>query len=171
MKQGISYRNKKLNYIIASALGIIICLVYWFGGMRRYENTFSDSIITALTVPGKGSPEIVLALTSQRCLKEAELYYNMGWPWNRAIYSKLVRFLKLSGARLIIDDSFYSNKSVFRTPSEYNEKKITRDDRIFSEAIESAGNVIIGYYCSRSSVGRSLALQARSRRFDPDRLH
>lgn len=126
-----------INIFIAITIGLAFSAIYWTGSMRDYENIISDYMIKKLTNPEEASSKIVFAMTSQRCLNEAKIYYNIGWPWKRAAYAKIIRFLKLSGAKLIVFDSIFSEKSVFQD--------IDNDDKEFAKAVKQAGNVIIGY--------------------------
>jgi len=134
----------KFNLTIIILITIIVSVIYMFGGMRKYENTLSDFISTRFTDSTKASSnKIVFVLLSQKCLNEADKPpYNMGWPWKRTIYGKIVRYLKLSGAKLIVFTTLFSERSVYR------DKLIDGypiDDLEFAREIKEAGNVILPY--------------------------
>ncbi len=107
------FKHIKPEFFVILLLGIILATAYKFGWMQRWENIISDYIVTSTTNPKKANKAIILANTTDRCLKEGELYYNIGHPWPRATFDKLYRYLKLSGAELSVVDSIYTERSVY----------------------------------------------------------
>ncbi len=126
-----------IDRIAVLILASLLIIIYSFSGFRKVENLFLDSIVTNFTDPSEASTEIVYAMTTDRSLKEAEKLYQMGWPWRRDTYSKLIKFLNDSKADVIVFDSVFSEKSVYTYAGE-------PDDSNFAKAMKSAGNVIIG---------------------------
>ncbi len=156
VKKGL-HRPLGLNLSIALVIAVILSAFYWSGTMRRIENDFSDLIIRTFTNTDEAGSQVVFALTSQQCLDDGVKYYDMGWPWKRAIYGKLIRFLNLSGARLIVFDSIFSEKSVSNSPG-------VNDDKQFARSIREAGNVIIGFHFTSSEKGSKKVSEAKKQK-------
>lgn len=55
------------------------------------------------------------------------------WPWNRDKHAKIINFLKLYKAKIIVFDIFFSNA----------DKEHLQSDREFAQAIKNAGNVFL----------------------------
>ncbi len=114
-------------------LGFFLSFIYAMGGFRHYENIFSDIISTWMVNEEDAGNNIVYAMTSQRCLNEGEKYYNMGWPWKRESYAKITNYLYKSGAKLVVYDSIYTERSRYTYTWEKNKeftkllKKITNN--------------------------------------------
>ncbi|MDH4128248.1 MAG: CHASE2 domain-containing protein [Spirochaetota bacterium] len=139
------------NLLIALVIGIIFVIFYEFGLMRRIENPLVDAIVRSFT-KSEYSPErisekdkVVYLMTSQRSLKEMDNYYDMGFPWARKTYSKVINFLKLSGVKVIGFDAVYSESSVYR----FQEDK-TGDDGALSIALKGSKESIIGFQFSKT---------------------
>jgi adenylate cyclase len=64
------------------------------------------------------------------------------WPWPRRFHAELIRHLKAAGARLIVFDV------IFAEPGE------PEDDRLFAEAIQEAGNVVLAATMEVSETSR-----------------
>ncbi|MDH4127983.1 MAG: CHASE2 domain-containing protein [Spirochaetota bacterium] len=134
--------------------------------LDKKDITEVTTILKSLSyAPGKNSL-VVYAIISTGSLKLAESLYDMGWPWRRETYGKIVNFLDKSGASVFIFDFIYSEKSVYRSkpieksnfPTIYNEiqkidktiNKIYRDDdddNHFSKFISNTkkGSTIFGF--------------------------
>ncbi|MDH4129430.1 MAG: CHASE2 domain-containing protein [Spirochaetota bacterium] len=122
-----------VKYIIISiVIGSVLSYLHLSILTKRYENIFSDFLVRIMAEPNKISDKIVYTLTDNEDLYNAQKYYNMGWPWKRAIYAKLLRFLNLCGAKSIVFDSIFTEKSP------YSEE----DDKIFSSEINRSKNII-----------------------------
>ncbi len=141
---------KPLAIKLTISLIIVISLttVYQFGGMRRIENLMADTIVTRFTDKNKAGKKVVYVLTSQRSLNEMDdpKTYNMGYPWRRAIYAKLVNYLNLAGAKVIAFDAFYSERTAYRRDDD-------KDDEIFSKSLMENKNVIIGFEFGKTPSG------------------
>ncbi len=124
------------------------------GYMRNYENIINDFIQKEFTDSTKASDKIVFVLISQNDLSLAQDRYKMGWPWKREFYGKVVHFLKQAGAKLIIFDILFTEKSIHRimnTPS----TEYTKDDLLFAKSIGDSNNVIIPYYFTNKKTANS----------------
>ncbi len=142
-KQKRSKKQLVLNMIIAVVIAAVLVIAYQSGFMKKVEYMGGDFITTNFKKKNAGK-NIVYAMTSQRCITTAAKKYNMGWPWKRATYDKLVRFLKLCGAKLTVFDSVMSEKSVYKCKNQGN------DDEYFAIGMKDTKNVIIGYIFSTS---------------------
>jgi adenylate cyclase len=72
-------------------------------------------------------PELLIVGIDEHSFQEMR----RAWPWPRRFHAELIRRLKAAGARLIVFDVLFAD------PTD------PEDDRLFSEAIGEAGNVIL----------------------------
>ncbi len=133
---------KPLAIKLTISLIIVISLTtaYQFGGMRQIENLIADAIVTSLTDKDKAGKKVVYVMTSQRSLNEMNdpKTYNMGYPWRRAIYTKVINYLNLADAKVIAFDALYSERSAYRRDDDH-------DDEIYSQSLKENKNVVIGF--------------------------
>ncbi|MDH5682143.1 MAG: CHASE2 domain-containing protein, partial [Spirochaetota bacterium] len=116
----------------------LITLLYIIGWFTRIENMYLDAMTNTLTdTTVKIESKVVYSNTSDSCFKEAESHYQMGWPWKRASYNKIIDFVKQSGGKLTVFDATSTEKSVYSYLG-------LNDDEDFARFIQKSGNVIYG---------------------------
>ncbi len=100
-----------IDRIAVVLVSIFLISIYIPGWMKRIENIAGDSIVRTFSDRKKVGSHLVFANTSQNDLEIAQKLYGIGWPWPRAIYSRLIRFMNRAGARLIVFDSTFTESS------------------------------------------------------------
>ncbi len=91
-------------------------------------------------------PEIIIVGIDENSFQDLR----KAWPWPRRFHAQLIRYLKASGARLIVFDV------IFAEPSD------PKEDQDFADAILEAGNVILATTIERSEnthVSRQILVQ------------
>jgi adenylate cyclase len=94
--------------------------------------TFSDA--------NQASDDIVLVVISPVSLKQADKRMDMGWPWRRATYSKACDFLRLSGAKVVAFNMFFTETSIYKACNEVD------DDIKFASSVENINKSYIGAF-------------------------
>ncbi|MDH4127982.1 MAG: CHASE2 domain-containing protein [Spirochaetota bacterium] len=99
----------------------------------------------------KNNSLIIYVVTSNRSLKQVEKIYDMGYPWRRKYYGKIVNFLTDSGVKLILIDAIYSERSIYRSSEHPNKDgcyKKEDDDSLFAYSLRKSGIVVSGFLFS-----------------------
>ncbi len=137
---------KFIKPVILSTLTIILIIpLYLNGNFRSLDNIISDFIVKKWTAKNNLSQEIVLLLLSQDDLTKAQKEYQIGWPWKREMFAKVIDFLNYAGAKLIIFDYIFTEKSVYNI-KHTSINDMPNDDIVFSNAIKQSKNVVLPFY-------------------------
>jgi adenylate cyclase len=107
------------------------------GVFEPYELKTFDLMMQYLSKKS-GSPDIVIVEVDQGSLNSLKKE-GITWPWPRQVYSPIIDFLSLAGAKAVFLDI------LFTEPSSYGEE----DDMIFAESIKRAGNVYLSFFLSK----------------------
>jgi CHASE2 domain-containing sensor protein len=65
------------------------------------------------------------------------------WPWPRRYHAQLVTRLKKAGARVVVLDIGFNDYSGAIRNAQTGEVKLSTDDQMLADAMESAGNVVL----------------------------
>ncbi|MDH5681325.1 MAG: adenylate/guanylate cyclase domain-containing protein, partial [Spirochaetota bacterium] len=137
MKKAVEAVFKIESLLFVLIVGFIT-FFYVIGWFTRIENMYLDAMTNNLTdTTVKVESAVVYSNTSDSCFKEAEIYYQMGWPWKRTSYNKIIDFVKQSGGKLTVFDATSQEKSVYSYLG-------LNDDENFARFMKEAGNVIYG---------------------------
>src|SRR5258706_1288568 len=90
--------------------------------------------------PRRADPGIVAVVVDQKSLDKVAAPrtaggLEQGWPWPRHFYAGLVRYLVASGARAVVFDFLFSERSI------YTQLGVAEDDTAFAEA--SSGQRVV----------------------------
>ncbi|MBF0499118.1 MAG: diguanylate cyclase [Candidatus Riflebacteria bacterium] len=119
------YRSWEL--VAGLLCGALFALLFLQGIFTGLENLLID---TRFKIRPIESPSKALVLVS---ITDDSIKRLGAWPWPRALHARILSILKAAGAKVVAFDV------MFREPSQIDEN----DDRIFADAIASAGNVIL----------------------------
>ena len=120
-----------------------ISILYIGGAFQSAHHAVSDLLQTHFTAVPSESPIVYLLITDAGLI-EAEEVDGISWPWPRSAYAEAIRFLKDAGAKEIVFDMIFTERSVLGMD----------DDIAFGNAIEEAG-VILATLSSQSQSGMS----------------
>jgi adenylate cyclase len=131
------------KFIRGIAVGIVAFLVaftfYNLKIFRSLEWKSWDLRLRLFSSPSNASKDIVLFFVDQYSLDVYEKQQGLPWPWPRQIYSAVVKYLERGGAKACVFDLTLSENSRYGI----------EDDKIFSEAIAQAKNVLLTFFLSR----------------------
>ncbi len=99
-----------------------------------------------LRSPSPPPPELLIIAIDEHSFQDLK----KAWPWPRSYHAKIIRKLKAAGARLIVFDVLFA------------EPTNPEDDRLLTEAIREAGNVILATtleYSESAQVTREILVQ------------
>ncbi|MDQ6967445.1 MAG: adenylate/guanylate cyclase domain-containing protein [Mariprofundaceae bacterium] len=116
----------------------VLAFFYMVGAFHSAHNTVSDLLQTHFTAVPHDKPVVYLLITDASLI-EAEEVDGISWPWPRSAYVEAIRFLKAAGAKEIVFDMIFTERSVYGV----------EDDIGFGNAIEQAG-IILATLSSRS---------------------
>lgn len=124
-------RSVSVAIIIALYIGIIASEIYSLKYLYQLQSFLTDQLIVVrLTdrhkntkivtqkdkkLRPKNDSLIIFGLISSTALKNGETFYNMGYPWRRKTYADLIEFFNRCGAKNIVFDILFNEKSVYRT--------------------------------------------------------
>ncbi len=131
------FNKTAITIIIVFVFSVVYSAFYLAGSFEKYDNSITDFIMTHSNNQDKVSDKIVYLVQDDECIEKAAQKYNMGYPWKRSAFARLINFLRLAGAKVIVMDYFFSEKSVYQN--------YEPDDLIFVESISKANNVILPY--------------------------
>ncbi|MCX7739306.1 MAG: adenylate/guanylate cyclase domain-containing protein [Hydrogenothermaceae bacterium] len=110
-------------------LSILITLIFYLSPMLDWLETKSFDMRVKLTLSTQKAPEeVVIILIDEPTLKMMDSLYGR-WPWPREIHGDVIKFLSLGGAKAVVYDILFTEKS-----EQYQ-------DSILAEATKEAGNV------------------------------
>lgn len=137
-------RQKVLRgLLIGLAAFAVAVAAHWSGALRTLEWKSWDLRLSLWSDPARADKDIVILLIDQYSLDFFEKEQGLSWPWPRQLYSAVVDFLKLGGARAVFFDLVLSESS----------RSGVEDDQDFAAAMARAGNVFLSLSLSRGQAG------------------
>jgi adenylate cyclase len=132
--------QKKITRGILVGVGafLIAFIFYQFEIFRPLEWKSWDLRLRLFSSPSKASKDIVFFFIDQYSLDVYEKQQGLPWPWPRQIYSAVVQYLQRGGAKACVFDLTLSENSRYGI----------EDDKIFSEAMAQAKNVLLTFFLS-----------------------
>jgi len=132
---------KKLTRGILVGVGafLIAFIFYQFEIFKPLEWKSWDLRLHFLSSPSKANKDIVLFFIDQDSLDVYEKQQGLPWPWPRQIYSAVIKYLERGGAKACVFDLTLSENSRYGV----------EDDKVFSEAMAQAKNVLLTFFLSR----------------------
>ncbi len=106
--------NKLSSFIIVSLLSSLLAFTLIKSGLLdNIEKRTWDWRVQALANRTTADPKIKLILIDQASLEFFAEHESIFWPWPRSIYSRIVDFLKLAGAKVVAFDIMFSESSLY----------------------------------------------------------
>jgi len=128
-------RRRRLVWGIFGWSGLLLLLLPFLltGRLDLVEYRGLDWLHRHFPDKSRLSRDIVIVYIDQKSIDAFRREMNIGWPWPRDFYGRVVQFLAAAGVRAIVFDATYSEPSVFA--NDYN------DDQAFAEAMTASGRV------------------------------
>ncbi len=122
-------RKNRIRIFLASALvSIVSVAIFFYFGLLDYFRMQPFDLMTKIArKDSRISDNIVVILIDETTLKAMDPVVGR-WPWPRWVHAEVIRFLKDAGAKAIIFDILFTERS--------------EDDKFLAEATKYAGNVI-----------------------------
>ncbi|MBN4061349.1 adenylate/guanylate cyclase domain-containing protein [bacterium AH-315-G11] len=89
----------------------VLSILYIGGTFQSAHHVISDLLQTHLT-PTLSEKPVVYLLITDASLIEASEEDGISWPWPRSAYAEAIRFLKEAGAKEIVFDMIFTERSV-----------------------------------------------------------
>jgi adenylate cyclase len=132
MKDG-DLRRWLRGAVIGLGAGIVALAAFHLPLAETYENRTFDVRSRLFADRGRADPGIVAVVIDQKSLDAVAAPrgsggLEQGWPWPRDFHAALVRYLSAAGARAIVFDLVFSERSI------YTQVGVADDDTAFAEA-------------------------------------
>ncbi len=137
MKGGVPRRWLR-GAVIGLGAGVVAFAATYLPLIETYEHRTFDLRTRFFADSHRADPGIVAVVVDQKSLDEIAAPGNgveKGWPWPRDFHAGLVSYLAASGARAIVFDFVFSERSI------YTQERILGDDVAFAEA--SSGSRVV----------------------------
>ncbi|ATX82131.1 adenylate cyclase [Mariprofundus ferrinatatus] len=127
----------------------LLSIFYLVDAFESAHDAISDQLQIHISSPPDEKPVVYLLITDASLI-EADEVDGISWPWPRSAYAEAVRFLNNAGAKEIIFDMIFSERSVHGY----------EDDVGFASAVEEAGVILANLSSShRSAMSEQRALE------------
>lgn len=134
--------KKLLQGVLAGLIGSILTfLIRMPGWVDTWEAKTWDWRVKILATPEKASPQIKLIMLDQSSLDWGETENGLSWPWPREVYSTIINYCYMSGAKALAFDV------LFTEPSKYG----VADDDSFGNAIAKYERFVGSVFLSQIS--------------------
>ncbi len=134
---------------------VIALLAYGFKVDRSLEWKSWDARLGLLARPERAGRDIVVFLIDQPSLDFFERQQGLPWPWPRQLYSAVIDYLRVGGAKAVFFDLLFTESS----------RSGVEDDEDMALAMERAGNVFLPLSLSQKEGSEDAALAEMLRRF------
>ncbi len=123
--------------VLAWGLAMVVMLILP-GSAERANDFFYDMyygfrVDRDMRIQARG--DVVLVTADQQSLDAVNQRFDFGWPWPREYWGQIAVYLDKAGARAIVFDIVFQEKSVYQ--------KLTGDDDNFAEAINGLKTPVI----------------------------
>ena len=128
---GPSWGRIVRGILVGSAVSAALIVVYGFSLLEPFELKTLDWRFRILSSPEEVSRDIAIVVVDQNSLDYYEELESVPWPWPRGLYQAVVDFANRGGARALIFDILFTERSGYGY----------EDDDYFAEVVKDAGNV------------------------------
>lgn len=141
MKTRRAGKREKLlrGALIGAGAGLLTLVLHLLGALQQLEWKAWDMRLRLWSRPDHADSRIVIFLIDQYSLDVYEKEQGLSWPWPRQLYSAIIDYLRLGGARAVFFDLDFSASS----------RSGLEDDEEFARAMARAGNVFLPVALSR----------------------
>lgn len=146
-----SSRHGKIARGISIGLfvSVVILIFYRFSLFEPFELKTLDWRFKILSSPDEASSEIVIVVVDQKSLDYYERMESIPWPWPRSLYQPVIDLVALGGARALIFDILFTERSGYGY----------EDDKYFEDVVKDRGNVYMPIFMSKKEHELDLALE------------
>jgi adenylate cyclase len=135
-------RKRIFRGVLTGTVSVLLALAVWLPGLLdTFEAKTWDARVKLLAKPGEQTENIVLILLDQESLDWAEETMGWGWPWPRQVYSAIIEFVQMGGAKSLAFDVLFSEPSILGV----------YDDEIFGASIAASNRFIAAAFFSNIS--------------------
>jgi adenylate cyclase len=142
-RQLSSPRARKLinAALVGAAVGIMAAVLAYTRPLvlERGEFWTYDQRARASAQRARASKDIVIVEIGERDIEAAENNLSVTWPWPRAMYGYLTQYCQRAGARVVVFDWLFQDRSTYSVD----------DAEEFAQVMRDAGNVVIGLALTR----------------------
>ena len=117
--------------LLCTVFTSLLSIFYIGDAFQTAHHAASDRLQTLFSSSPASKPVVYLLITDASLI-EADEVDGISWPWPRSAYGEAIRFLKNAGAREIVFDMIFTERSVHGL----------EDDIDFGNAIENAGVIL-----------------------------
>lgn len=120
-------KNKRVQSLfIATFVVILVLIIDYLRLLDPIENKLWDLRVMALSDTKDHDPNIKIILIDQNALDWAKESNGLSWPWPREMYSAIIEYCAMGGAKAVVFDIIFSEPSLYGN----------YDDERFSKALK-----------------------------------
>lgn len=127
--------------LITLAVMLLIFCLDIFGALTPFRLKTLDLLFRKAPLAGASSQVVVVTVDQP----DLDFFKKQGvvWPWPRQLYSHIIDYCQLGGARAVIFDVLFTEASSYGH----------EDDQRLAQAAATAGNVVLPFFLSRQEKG------------------
>lgn len=125
--------------LIGVLISLLLVILYGLSLLEPFELKTLDWRFRVFSSPKEASSDIVIVVVDQKSLDYYENLESIPWPWPRGLYEAIVDFANMGGAKAIIFDILFTERSGYGY----------EDDEYFIDVVRKAGDVYMPMFMSR----------------------
>ncbi|MEE8304348.1 MAG: adenylate/guanylate cyclase domain-containing protein [Candidatus Tectomicrobia bacterium] len=126
-------------------VALLILAAWQYKWLERWELTTWNWRVQYFARPSPATKRVKLILLDQASLDWGFQIQRWPWPWPREAYAALIRFTQRGGAKVFVFDVLLTEDSIHGVA----------DDRMLSETIQAAGNIVSAMFLSAGQSGQA----------------
>ncbi len=138
MKQLLKHNKTNAAALIALIIGIVVSSLFYSGALARLEWISYDLRMRYHQEESTVHPQVAVVLIDEASLQAMDPLVGR-WPWPRSVYSELLEFFAMGGARAVAFDILFPERD---TQGGVTENGYGPNDQSFIDATAAAGSVI-----------------------------
>lgn len=120
-------------------ISVLLAIFHRVSLFEPFELKTLDWRFRMFSSPEEASSKIVIVVVDQKSLDYYERTESIPWPWPRGLYQAVIDFANLGGARAIIFDILFTERSGYGY----------EDDEYFEDVVKDGGNVYMPIFMSQ----------------------